>query len=156
LEGFHAGVPLKKSDYMTSYRETVCAESSMAALSKSQNKHIHLYAKASPLGDELSTAIESEMVGPLDDPNLRTRILISKYGWDAMEAKKIWCFGPDGTGANVLVDTTKGVQGLNEVKDHCVTGFQLVTKEGVCAGEQMRGVRINILDATVRKNVLGL
>lgn len=39
------------------------------------------------------------------------------YGWDMNDAKKIWCFGPDETGPNILVDQTKGVQYLNEIKD---------------------------------------
>ena len=51
---------------------------------------------------------------------------------------QIWCFGPDGTGPNLLVDTTKGVQYLNEIKDSCVAAFQWATKEGVCAEEVRR------------------
>ena len=45
------------------------------------------------------------------------------------EARKIWCFGPDGTGPNILTDITKGVQYLNEIKDSVVAGFQWATKE---------------------------
>jgi len=52
--------------------------------------------------------------------------------------RQIWCFGPDGTGPNLLVDTTKGVQYLNEIKDSCVAAFQWATKEGVCAEEVRR------------------
>lgn len=52
-----------------------------------------------------------------------------KYDYDVTEARKIWCFGPDGTGPNILVDCTKGVQYLNEVKDSVVAGFQWATKE---------------------------
>jgi hypothetical protein len=33
---------------------------------------------------------------------------------------------------NLLVDVTKGVQYLNEIKDSCVAAFQWATKEGVC------------------------
>lgn len=55
------------------------------------------------------------------------------------EARKIWCFGPEGTGANILVDVTKGVQYLNEIKDSVVAGFQWATKEGVLCEENMRG-----------------
>ena len=45
------------------------------------------------------------------------------------EARKIWSFGPDGTGPNLLVDCTKGVQYLNEIKDSVVAGFQWAAKE---------------------------
>ena len=47
------------------------------------------------------------------------------------EARKIWCFGPDTNGPNILVDCTKGVQYLNEIKDSVVAGFQWASKE-VC------------------------
>ena len=56
---------------------------------------------------------------------------MEKYKYDANEARKIWCFGPEGTGPNLLMDVTKGVQYLNEIKDSMVAGFQWATKE-VC------------------------
>ena len=61
----------------------------------------------------------------------RARILADKFGMDVGEARKIWCFGPEGTGPNILCDVTKGVQYLNEIKDSVVAGFQWATKE-VC------------------------
>jgi hypothetical protein len=33
-----------------------------------------------------------------------------EFGWDKDLTKKIWCFGPDTMGPNILVDVTKGVQ----------------------------------------------
>ncbi|CAF1427323.1 unnamed protein product, partial [Didymodactylos carnosus] len=65
------------------------------------------------------------------------------------EARKIWCFGPEGTGPNILVDCTKGVQYLNEIKDSCVAGFQWATKQGPLAEENVRGVRFDIHDITI-------
>jgi len=86
-------------------------------LSKSQNKHNRLYVKAMPLDEELSKAIETGRVNARDDIKLRGRLLADDFGWDVTEARKIWCFGPDTTGPNLLVDVTKGVQYLNEIKD---------------------------------------
>ena len=59
----------------------------------------------------------------------RARLLADKYEYDVTEARKIWCFGPEGTGANLVVDCTKGVQYLNEIKDSVVAGFQWASKE---------------------------
>ena len=147
-------MPLKISDPVVGYRETVKAESSIVALSKSQNKHNRLYAKALPLDEELTVAIESGKVTARDDFKLRARILADEFSWDVTDARKIWCFGPDTTGPNLLVDVTKGVQYLNEIKDSCVAAFQWATKEGVCAEENMRGVRMNVLDVTVRPSLI--
>lgn len=44
---------------------------------------------------------------------------------DPNEMKKIWCFGPDGSGANVITDNTRAVQYLNDIKDTVVAGFQV-------------------------------
>lgn len=68
-------------------------------------------------------------MNPKDDFKARARYLAEKYEWDATEARKIWCFGPEGTGPNLLVDVTKGVQYLNEIKDSVIAGFQWATKE---------------------------
>ncbi|KAI0285488.1 P-loop containing nucleoside triphosphate hydrolase protein [Russula aff. rugulosa BPL654] len=154
LQDDHAGVPLKFSDPVVGYRETVKTESSIVALSKSQNNHNRLYAKALPLDEELTLAIESGKVTARDDFKLRARVLADEFSWDTADARKIWCFGPDTTGPNLLVDATKGVQYLNEIKDSCVTAFQWATKQGVCAEETMRGVRINILDVTVHADAV--
>ncbi|KAG7091692.1 Elongation factor 2 [Marasmius oreades] len=154
LQEDHAGVPLKISDPVVPYRETVRAESSIVALSKSQNKHNRLYAKALPLEDDLSKAIEEGKINARDDFKVRARVLADEFGWDITDARKIWCFGPDTTGPNLLVDVTKGVQYLNEIKDSCVAAFQWATKKGVCAEENMRGIRINILDATLHADAI--
>lgn len=58
LEEDHAGIPLKKSDPVVSYRETVTAESSQVCLSKSPNKHNRLFMKAAPLPDGLPEDID--------------------------------------------------------------------------------------------------
>ncbi|KAG1749769.1 P-loop containing nucleoside triphosphate hydrolase protein [Suillus paluster] len=154
LQEDHAGVPLKISDPVVGYRETVKAESSIVALSKSQNKHNRLYAQALPLDEELTKAIEAGTVNSRDDYKARARILADDFGWDVTDARKIWCFGPDTTGPNLLVDVTKGVQYLNEIKDSCVAAFQWATKEGVCAEENMRGIRFNILDVTLHTDAI--
>jgi elongation factor 2 len=154
LQEDHAGVPLKISDPVVGYRETVKAESSIVALSKSQNKHNRLYLKALPLDEELTLAIENGKVSARDDFKLRARVLADEFAWDVTDARKIWCFGPDTTGPNLLVDVTKGVQYLNEIKDSCIAAFQWAAKEGVCAEENMRGVRINVLDVTLHTDAI--
>ncbi|GFF22530.1 elongation factor 2 [Aspergillus udagawae] len=154
LEEDHAGVPLRISDPVVSYRETVGAESSMTALSKSPNKHNRLYVTAQPLGEEVSLAIESGKINPRDDFKARARVLADDFGWDVTDARKIWCFGPDTTGANLLVDQTKAVQYLNEIKDSFVSGFQWATREGPIAEEPLRSVRFNVLDVTLHADAI--
>jgi elongation factor 2 len=149
LEEDHAQIPIKKSDPVVSYRETVSAESDQMCLSKSPNKHNRLFMKAVPLADDLPEDIDKGDITDRQDPKARARILAEKYGWDVTEARKIWAFGPEGSGPNVVVDVTKGVQYLNEIKDSVVAGFAWATKEGVLADENMRGVRFNLYDVAL-------
>merc|ERR1712233_178808 len=130
------------------------AESSMAALSKSQNKHNRLYVTAQPIDEELCKEIETGKVNPRDDFKIRARYLADKYEFDVTEARKIWCFGPETTGPNLMVDCTKGVQHLNEIKDSCVAGFQWASKEGVLCDENMRSVRFNLYDVALHADAI--
>jgi len=154
LEEDHACIPLKKSDPVVSYRETVSEESDQVCLSKSPNKHNRLYMKAVPMPDGLAEDIDKGEVNARDDFKIRGRYLSDKYEYDVTEARKIWCFGPDTTGPNLLIDVTKGVQYLNEIKDSVVAGFQWATKEGVLCDENMRGVRFNIHDVTLHADAI--
>ena len=59
LEEDHAQIPLKKSDPVVSYRETVTEESDIMCLSKSPNKHNRLFMKACPMPDGLAEDIDN-------------------------------------------------------------------------------------------------
>merc|ERR1712121_187808 len=154
LEEDHAQIPIKVSEPVVSYRETVSEVSDRMCLAKSPNKHNRLFMKAVPMPDGLAEDIDKGEVNPRDDFKIRGRYLADKYDYDVTEARKIWCFGPDGTGPNMVIDCTKGVQYLNEIKDSVVAGFQWATKEGVLAEENMRGVRFNIHDVTLHTDAI--
>jgi len=154
LEEDHAQIPLKKSDPVVSYRETVSEESGIMCLSKSPNKHNRLFMKAVPMPDGLAEDIDKGEVNPRDDFKTRGRYLADKYDYDITEARKIWCFGPDTNGPNLMMDCTKGVQYLNEIKDSVVAGFQWASKEGVLCDENLRGVRFNLYDVTLHADAI--
>jgi elongation factor 2 len=154
LEEDHAQIPLKKSDPVVSYRETVSEESSQMCLSKSPNKHNRLFMRAVPMPDGLAEDIDNGEVNPRDELKARARYLSEKYDYDVTEARKIWCFGPETMGPNIFVDCTKGVQYLNEIKDSCVAGFQWASKEGVLCDENMRAVRFNLYDVALHADAI--
>lgn len=153
-DDFMNGAPLKISEPVVSFRETVTDVSSVQCLSKSANKHNRLFCKGAPLTEELSLDIEEGKAGAEADPKLRAKLLSEKYEWDSTDAKKIWCYGPDGSGPNVIVDVTKGVQNMNEMKDSFIAAWQWATKEGALADENMRGIRVNIEDITMHADTI--
>lgn len=87
---------------------------------------------AQPFAEGLAEDIDNRVISSQQDTKERARYLSDKYMWGVTDARKIWCFGPDGTGPNLLVDVTKGVQYLNEIKDSMVAGFQWATKQVSC------------------------
>mmetsp|Transcript_15368 Transcript_15368/g.39583 ORF Transcript_15368/g.39583 Transcript_15368/m.39583 type:complete len:470 (-) Transcript_15368:279-1688(-) len=155
-EDYMNGAELRVSDPVVSYRETVTQESSKMVMSKSPNKHNRLYMKGKPMEEGLADAIEDGKITPRDDPKLRAKLLVDEFGWDKEMAKgpKIWCFGPDTMGANLLLDVTKGVQFMNELKDSCVAAFQWASKEGVLCEENMRGCTYEIHDVTMHADAI--
>jgi len=154
LQEEYAKCDIKKSDPVVTFKETVTEESSMNCLSKSPNKHNRIYMKCEPLGDDLSKAIDDEDITMKDDVKIRAKALTDKYEWDPNDAKKIWCFGPDTTGPNILVDQTKQVQYLQEIKDSMEAAFQWATKEGVMTEENMRGIKYNIQDVSLHTDAI--
>jgi len=144
-----AGIGIREGEPVVSFRETVTSESDRTCLSKSPNKHNRLFVKAEPLDQETVDCFEEGTVTHKTEPKSRISTLSKEFDWDPNDAKKIWCWGPEATGPNVVVDQTKAVQYLNEIKDSVVAGFQWSSKEGVLADENMRGVRMNILDVSL-------
>merc|ERR1712215_624775 len=95
LEEDHAGIPLKKSDPVVSYRETVNEESDRMCLSKSPNKHNRLFMKAVNMADGIAKEIDDGTIFLRQDVKIRGRLLADNYEWEIGEARKIWTFGPE-------------------------------------------------------------
>jgi len=110
--------------------------------------------RAAPFQEGLAEDIDNAEISHKQDFKERARILTNKYSWDGTEARKIWCFGPEATGPNLVVDCTKGVQYLNEIKDSVIAGFQWAMKEAPLCEEHARGVRFNIHDVTLHADAI--
>jgi elongation factor 2 len=154
LQNDFMGTEVKVSDPVVTYRESCNAKSSVTCLAKSANKHNRLFVEAEPLGAELCTAIDEGEVKAGMESKLIGRLLADEYGWDVSEARKIWAFGPEGTGPNMFVDTTKGVNYLLELKESVVGGFAWATQNGPLCEEQMRGCRFNLMDVVCHADAI--
>lgn len=64
--------------------------------------------------------IENEKVSAKDEIKVRGKYLETEYGWDReLGGAKLWNFGPENAGPNLLVDATKGIQFMNEIRESC-------------------------------------
>jgi len=155
---FMKGAPIKISDPVVSYRETVRAKSTQVCLAKSPNKHNRIFGEAYPLSSELQAEIEAGTITPQPkDQKEQAKYVFDKFGTteaftfdsDDILPKKLWGFGPDGKGPNWIMDATRAVQYLSEIKDSVVNGFTIVTKGGPFCEESCRGVMVRVLDVTM-------
>jgi len=156
LEKDHAKVPIKKSNPVVPYRETVTEVSSMVALSKSPNKHNRLYMTAEPISTELCDAIDNKEVHQEMDEKIRAKYLAEHHEWDVTEARKIWAFGQASTSsnANIIVDGTKGIQNMKEIKDHVLAGFTWSANKGPLCEEPLRACKFDIKDVVLHADAI--
>jgi elongation factor 2 len=54
----------------------------------------------------------------------------------------------------MLVDVTKGVQYMNEIRESMESAFQWATKEGPMTEEHMRGIRFNLHDVVLHTDAI--
>jgi elongation factor 2 len=153
-EQYMNGAPLKVSDPVVSYRETVTEETTMECMAKSPNKHNRLYLSCKPLLEGLAEKIDEGVIKCNLKPKELAQNLHDEVEMDKEVGKKIWSFGPLGDGPNIVSDATKGVQYVNEIKDSVVAGFQWVCKEGVLCDEELRNLHYEILDVTLHADAI--
>ena len=153
---FMKGAPIHTSEPVVTYCETVTSES-VEVLSKSANKHNRLFCVASPLNDEICAMFDSEEVGPGMDVKERAKILREHpaFGWEeAATPQKIWCFGDDLIGPNIVIEKTVGVAYLIEIKDSVVGGFKWACNEGPMCEERVRGLKLTVNDVTLHADAI--
>ena len=153
---FMKGAPLHTSDPVVTYNETV-AEKSVEVLSKSANKHNRLFCTIEPLGDEVCAMFDQDILKPGMDVKDRSKILREHpaLGWEeASTPQKIWCFGDDQIGPNVVLEKTVGVAYLIEIKDSVVGGFKWACNEGPMCEERSRGLKLVVNDVTLHADAI--
>jgi len=153
-EDFMKGAPIKISEPVVSFCESVSELTTMDIIAKSPNKHNRIYMRAQPLDEKTVAGIDSGDIEPEGEAKVRCRKMADEYGWDITEARKVWTFGLQDCKANVIVDSTKAVQYLNEIKDSVVGAFLQASSCGILCEEAVRGVRFNLMDVTMHADAI--
>lgn len=140
-----AGVSIRATEPVVQYCETVTIEGP-ACLAKSANKHNRVYVKASPLSEELCQALEENAISMQMDPAARAARLC-EFGLSRDRVRKILSIA----GSCMLVDSTVSVP-LADIKDNLVAAFNELVFNGPMAGEPMRGVCFDVVDAKMHSD----
>jgi len=127
--------------------------SSVKCYAQTPNKKNKITMLSEPLAKGISEDIENQKVTlSLSNKEVSTWFR-EKYSWDVLSSRRIWAFGPDNNGPNILVNTCLHTEVnmnlINEVKDSIVQGFQWSTKEGPLCEEPIRNVKFELVHAVI-------
>ncbi|KAI5152578.1 elongation factor 2, partial [Enteropsectra breve] len=151
LKNFYAKCDFNVEKPQVKYYEGFSGTVEKAKMKKSANKHNRVYMTCSPLEDEIVDNIEQLIA---KDPKERAAKFREVLGMDDDWIKNIMFFAPEVEPTNIMVDETKGIQYLMEVKDHIYEGFKLGTKEGPLVGENIKGGRFNLVDLVLHADAI--
>jgi elongation factor 2 len=130
------------------YRESVAGQG-VVAMAKSPNKHNRFWMQVEPLEEKVVEMIENGEISEEMNRKQMGAILHKEAKWPADEARNVLALEEH---KNLLIDATKGVQFMREVKDMVISGFRWGAESGPLAGEPMRGVKVKLLDAQLHED----
>ncbi|PVX25184.1 MAG: elongation factor EF-2 [Candidatus Bathyarchaeum sp.] len=142
------GLEILTSQPLVVYRETASTQG-VVAMAKSPNKHSKFWIQVEPLDQTVVDLMEK---GSLFEAMGNKRIgetLREEAGWSAQEARNVWALEEH---RNILVDLTKGVQYLREVKETVNSGFRWAARNGPLSDEPIRGVKVKLLDVKLHED----
>jgi len=132
-----AGLEIVTTPPLINYRETI-RSSAGPVMSKSPNKHNRIFMKVEPLTPEIIELIRNNTINEQSDKKTVAKIL-RDHGWDADEARNVISIDSRG---NIFIDSTKGVQFMQESIDSIKVGFFDVMENGPLAQESCRGIKV--------------
>ena len=109
LRKAYSDIEVRVSDPVVRFCETVVDTSQLECRALSGNGANRLSMVAEPLEPAIADDIEHGRlrVGAGKEEDERTRARLEReYGWDVLQSRSIWAFGPDDQGPNILVDET--------------------------------------------------
>jgi elongation factor 2 len=140
-------VPITTSEPIVVYHETI--EKHAGPLeSKTPNRHTKFYIEVEPLPESVQAALDA---GSIRDGAPKGQLAVAamiEAGLDRPTAKGVVYVSNN----CMLVDSTHGVQYLNEVMELLIDGFVEAAKDGPLAREKCYGVMVKIMDATIHED----
>ncbi|MFH1200148.1 MAG: elongation factor EF-2 [Candidatus Micrarchaeota archaeon] len=137
------GVDIVTSPPIVVYHESIFKEGPEVE-GKSPNKHNKFKIIVAPLEETVVKAINE---GTIDEhkKGKELQTLLIEAGLPRDEARSVM----DIAGTNLLLDMSKGVQYLQDIKESLVKAFEEAMEEGPLAKEKVIGVKVMLTDATI-------
>ncbi|MFC1802971.1 elongation factor EF-2 [Thermoproteota archaeon] len=142
------GLDITQSEPTVVYREAIREEVG-PFMGKSPNKHNRVFFTFKPLDEKIIQLIRTGEISEIVSPRKIEEVLKEKVGWTTRKARQVFAINEN---ANLMIDTTVGIQGLREVKQHISGGFQWALGDGPVAGETVRGLLIDMVDIKLHED----
>ncbi|MBM3291709.1 elongation factor EF-2, partial [Candidatus Bathyarchaeota archaeon] len=130
------------------YRESI-RDSVGPYMGKSPNKHNRVFFNFSPLDPKIIELIRSGDISVITSQRKMEEVLIEKAEWTQRQARSVFAINEN---ANMMIDTTVGIQGLREVKEHISGGFNWALQQGPLASEIVRGLLVDMVDINLHED----
>jgi elongation factor 2 len=120
---------------------------------KSPNRHNRFFFEVEPLTPEVVAALRAGefkegTVRPNDGKEVGNKF--GALGMDKDLMRKIYAIN----GTNVLVNDTKGIQGLHETRELIIEAFNEVCVKGPIADEPVQGMFVRLTDAKLHEDAI--
>ena len=141
-------IQVQTSPPIVVYRESITGESDVLE-SKSPNKHNKFKLKVRPMPKEIfDKMVEIKYEGKIKPKHTESILKLQSVGFDTDTSKKIWAV----TNGSALIDKTRGISALFEIRELVVQGFMDAMKEGPLAKEACQGIIVELDDATLHED----
>ena len=145
LTQYSGGIQLATSSPIVAYRESIL-EQGKVVMTKSPNNHNSFWVQVKPLENKIIELMENgELTENMEQKQIENK-LQKKAKFPTVEAKNVWALDEH---RNMLVDLTRNVRNLHEVKDSVISGFHWACRTGPLCEEPLRRVKTELLDAQI-------
>ena len=147
-------IKVKVSPPIVVYRESVEGNNRGRSFEgKSPNRHNRFMIECEPLSPEVVAALRDGHFGNGTVRSGDAKEVGNKFGelgMDKDKMRKIYAI----SGTNVLVNDTKGIQGLHETRELIIESFNEVCKKGPVADEPVMGMMVRLVDAKLHEDAI--
>jgi len=147
-------IKVKVSPPIVVYRESVEGNNRGRSFEgKSPNRHNRFMIECEPLSPEVVAALRDGHFGNGAVRSGDAKEVGNKFGelgMDKDKMRKIYAI----YGTNVLVNDTKGIQGLHETRELIIESFNEVCKKGPVADEPVMGMMVRLVDAKLHEDAI--
>lgn len=144
-------IPITVSPPIVVYYETA-TQSSPVVEGKTPNKHNRFKVSVDPIEPEMLEKIRKMKFSGKIRPNKDLDIVkkLQEAGFSNDESKNVWALNHN----SIIINRTKGIQNLHEVKELLIEGFVDATNEGPVAKEKVSGIIVSIEDAVLHEDAI--